>query len=214
MQAAGSTTPTSLHSGRTPSLTSAQWMVLLAAFLGWLFDGYEIGLFPVIARPALKSLLGAVGDEKMGPWMGMITAAFLIGAAVGGLIFGWMGDRIGRVKAMALSILTYSLVTGFGYFAQSPVHLMLVRFVSALGMGGQWSLGVALVMECWPEKWRPLLAGAIGAAANVGFLLVGLTARLYHVTPESWRWMLVVAAFPAFLVVFIILLVPESERWK
>jgi MFS transporter, SHS family, sialic acid transporter len=208
----GTTSGSGLQSG--VRLTSGQWLVLLAAFLGWLFDGYEIGLFPVIARPALKSLLGAVGDDKVGPWMGTITAAFLIGAALGGLVFGWLGDRIGRVKAMAFSILTYSLVTGIGYFAQTPMHLAIVRFVSALGMGGQWSLGVALVMECWPEKWRPLLAGAIGAAANVGFLLVGATARLYHVTPESWRWMLVVAAFPAFLVVFIMLKVPESERWK
>jgi MFS family permease len=69
-------------------------------------------------------------------------------------------------------------------------------------------------MECWPEKWRPLLAGAIGAAANVGFLLVGFTARLHQVTTDSWRWMLLVAALPAFLVVFIIAGVPESERWK
>jgi MFS family permease len=198
-----------------PTLNSGQWLVLLAAFLGWLFDGYEIGLFPVIARPALRNLLGAMSDDRaVGPWMGIITAAFLIGAALGGLVFGWLGDRIGRVKAMALSILTYSLVTGFGYFAQNPTHLAIVRFASALGMGGQWSLGVALVMECWPEKWRPLLAGAIGAAANVGFLLVGVTARMYQVTTESWRWMLIVAALPAFLVVFIIALVPESERWK
>lgn len=189
-------------------------MVLLAAFLGWLFDGYEIGLFPVIARPALKDLLGGAGDAQVGRWMGIITFAFLMGAALGGLVFGWLGDRIGRVKAMALSILTYSLVTGLGYFAAEPSHLGWVRFISALGMGGQWSLGVALVMECWPEKWRPLLAGAIGAAANVGFLLVGFTARLHQVTPESWRWMLIVAALPALLVVFIIAAVPESERWK
>jgi MFS family permease len=189
-------------------------MVLLAAFLGWLFDGYEIGLFPVVARPALQDLLGQLGDSHVGPWMGRITACFLVGAAGGGLVFGWLGDRIGRVKAMALSILTYSLVTGLGYFAQSPIHLGMVRFVSALGMGGQWSLGVALVMECWPENWRPMLAGAMGAAANVGFLLVGVTARLHEVTPESWRWMMIVAALPAFLVVFIIAFVPESERWK
>ncbi|PYI86714.1 MAG: hypothetical protein DME26_08550, partial [Verrucomicrobia bacterium] len=189
-------------------------MVLLAAFLGWMFDGYEIGLFPVIARPALRNLLSDPGDAQIGQWMGVITACFLLGAAGGGLVFGWLGDRIGRVKAMALSILTYSLVTGFGYFAENPTHLGIVRFISALGMGGQWSLGVALVMECWPEKWRPMLAGVMGAAANVGFLLVGLTARLHHVTPESWRWMMFVAAAPAFLVVFIILVVPESERWK
>lgn len=199
---------------KSVALTRGQWMVLLAAFLGWLFDGYEMGLFPVIARPALKDLLGGAGDAQVGPWMAIITAGFLVGAAFGGLVFGWLGDRIGRVKAMALSILAYSLVTGLGYFATTPVHLAIVRFVSALGMGGQWSLGVALVMECWPEKWRPLLAGAIGAASNVGFFLVGLTAWISPVTPESWRWMLIVAAAPAFLVVFIILAVPESERWK
>ncbi len=66
-------------------------MVLLAGFLGWLFDGYEIGLFPVIARPALKNLLGAVGDDRVGWWMGIITAGFLVGAAAGGLVFGWLG---------------------------------------------------------------------------------------------------------------------------
>ncbi|HYV27322.1 MAG TPA: MFS transporter [Candidatus Eisenbacteria bacterium] len=194
--------------------SQGQWMVLLAAFLGWMFDGYEIGLFPLIARPALRHLLSDPGDAQIGQWMGIITACFLIGAALGGLVFGWLGDRIGRVKAMALSILTYSLVTGFGYFAHNPEQLGVVRFLSALGMGGQWSLGVALVMECWPEKWRPMLAGAMGAAANVGFLLVGVTARLHQVTPESWRWMMLVAALPAFLVVFIMLAVPESARWQ
>ena len=157
----------------------------------------------MIARPALKDLLSGAADAQIGQWMGIITACFLLGAACGGVVFGWLGDRIGRVKAMAFSILTYSLVTGFGYLAENPTHLAIVRFISALGMGGQWSLGVALVMECWPEKWRPLLAGAMGAAANVGFLLVGATARLHQVTPESWRWMMLVAALPAFLVVFI-----------
>lgn len=190
------------------------WLVLAASFLGWLFDGYEIGLFPVVARPALKDLLGDPGDTQIGQWMGVITACFLLGAASGGLVFGWLGDRIGRVKAMAASILVYSAVTGFGYFATEAWHLGLVRFLSALGMGGQWSLGVALVMECWPERWRPMLAGAMGAAANVGFLLVGVTASQHHLTPESWRWMMLVAALPALLVVFIIVFVPESERWR
>src|SRR5947207_6946966 len=119
-------------------LGRGQWMVLLAAFLGWMFDGYEIGLFPLIARPALRHLLSDPGDAQIGQWMGIITACFLIGAASGGLVFGWLGDRIGRVKAMALSILTYSLVTGFGYFAHNPEQLGVVRFLSALGMGGQW----------------------------------------------------------------------------
>jgi MFS transporter, SHS family, sialic acid transporter len=196
------------------TLTSAQWLVLLAAFLGWLFDGYEIGLFPVIARPALQSMLARAVEGDIGQWMGIITAAFLLGAAAGGLVFGWLGDRVGRVRAMALSILTYSLVTGLGYFAQTPWQLGLMRFVSALGMGGQWALGVALVMECWPEQWRPLLAGAMGAASNVGFLLVGFTAKVHAVTPQSWRWIMLIGAAPALLVFFIMWLVPESERWR
>ena len=86
--------------------------MLTASFLGWLFDGYEQGLFGVIARPALHDVLGGARDAQIGPWVGHITACFLIGAAVGGIAFGWLGDRIGRVRAMGLSILTYSLDYG------------------------------------------------------------------------------------------------------
>jgi MFS family permease len=189
-------------------------MVLAAAFSGWMFDGFELGLFPVVARPALLDLLGTGGDTAVGPWNARITACFLLGAASGGLAFGWLGDRIGRVRALMLSILTYSVFTGFSYFATAPWHLGALRFIGALGMGGEWSLGVALVMECWPEKWRPALAAAIGAAANVGFLLCGVVARLEPVTQQSWRWMFLVGAAPALLVFFILRWVPESERWQ
>jgi predicted MFS family arabinose efflux permease len=191
-----------------------RWLALTAAFLGWLFDGFEMGLFPVVARPALKDMLGSAGDGAVGQWMGWITATFLVGAAAGGAAFGWLGDRVGRVRAMTWSILTYSLFSGAAYFAQEPWHLAALRFIAALGMGGEWALGVALVMECWPERRRPWLAGAIGAAANVGMLLVGFVARLWPVTPESWRWMFLVGAAPAVLTFFIRLFVPESERWQ
>ena len=198
----------------TTKITRAQWLVLTAAFLGWLFDGFEIGLFPVVGRPSLFDLIPGATDQDVGRWMGYITAAFLLGAACGGLMFGWLGDRIGRVRAMSISILTYSIFTGLGYFAESPFQLASFRFIAALGMGGEWSLGVALVMECWPEKWRPLLAGCIGAAANVGILLVGWVAKQWPVTQESWRWMFLVGASPALLVFLIRLFVPESEKWK
>src|SRR6516164_5259149 len=93
-----------------------QWMVLIAAFLGWMFDGVEQGVFPLVARPALQDLLGSRTDDLIGMWMGGITALFLVGAAVGGLAFGWVGDRLGRVRAMLLSILGYSIFTGSCYF--------------------------------------------------------------------------------------------------
>ncbi|MDB6132265.1 MAG: naiP [Verrucomicrobiales bacterium] len=188
-------------------------LALLAAFLGWLFDGFEIGLFPVVARPALLSMLGPGHEGAVGEWMGIITAAFLLGAAGGGVLFGWMGDRVGRVRAMSLSILCYSLFSGAGYLAQEPWHLAVVRFLAAVGMGGEWALGVTLVMEVWPDRHRAWLAGAIGTAANVGMALVGVVAKISPVTQESWRWMFLVGASPAVLTFLIRLFVPESERW-
>jgi MFS family permease len=189
-------------------------MVLIAAFLGWMFDGLEQGVFPLVARPALQDLLSVENDKDIGLWMGYITASFLVGAAGGGLVFGWLGDRVGRVRAMILSVLAYSLFTGCSYFAQSAWQLGLFRFLAALGMGGEWSLGVALVMECWPEKHRPLLAGAIGAASNVGFGLLGALGAAFQVTRHSWRWVMLAGAAPALLTLFIACYVPESQRWR
>jgi len=91
---------------------------------------------------------------------------------------------------------------------------MVLRFIASMGMGGQWSLGVALVVESWPGIARPILAGVIGAAANVGFLLISTLGYLIPVTPDSWRWIMVAGASPAVLVFFIAIFVPESERWK
>src|SRR6266850_5405076 len=196
----------------------AQWLVLAAAFLGWMFDGLEMGIFPLVARPALQTMLPAASalgqDQFVGTWMGRITALFLVGAACGGLVFGWLGDRFGRVRAMTLSIVTYSIFTGLCFFAQQPWHLGALRFVAAFGMGGEWSLGVALVMETWPRDKRPLLAGIIGAASNVGFALIAVIGYRFKVTQESWRWVMIAGAAPALLALGIQMIVPESERWK
>ncbi len=196
----------------------AQWLVLTAAFLGWMFDGLEMAIFPLVARPALQSMMTPgtflQQDSFVGPWMGKITALFLIGAACGGLAFGWIGDRLGRVRSMTLSILTYSVFTGLCFFATQPWHLGALRFVAAFGMGGEWSLGVALVMEAWPREKRPLLAGIIGAASNTGYALISLTALQFHVTQTSWRWVMIAGSVPAALALAIQLGVPESDRWK
>lgn len=198
---------------QTP-LEAGQWMVLAAAFLGWMFDGVELGLFPIAARPALMDLMPEANEATIGLWVARLTALFLVGAAAGGLVFGWMGDRIGRVRSMTLSIVTYSGFTGLCYWATAPWQLGLFRFLAALGMGGEWSLGVALVMECWPERHRPILAGVIGAAANVGMLAIALVGMAFAVTPDSWRWIMVAGAAPGILALFIILFVPESKRWQ
>jgi MFS family permease len=213
-----------------PAASRGRWMALMAALLGWLFDGFEMGLFPVVSRPALLELIGASGgqanDQAVSFWFSLATAGFLVGAAAGGVIFGWLGDRLGRVRAMTLSILTYALCSGLAGFATSPWQIVVIRFIAALGMGGEWSLGVALVMEVWGGQSRALLAGLIGAAANGGYLLVAvLSLGLGSVrsllddmglSPSwiEWRLLMVCGALPALLTFFIRLFVPESQSWE
>ncbi|MEQ1862745.1 MAG: MFS transporter [Chthoniobacteraceae bacterium] len=225
---------------QTPPTVSkrAQIMTLVAAFLGWLFDGFEMGLFPLVGQAALADLLGAEavpGDTAK--WFGAIIAVFLVGAASGGVLFGWLGDKIGRVRAMALSIFTYAVFTGLCGVVSEAWHLAAFRFIASLGMGGEWSLGVALVNEIWPGKSRALIAGFIGAAANVGYLLaavlsmmllsyidaakgfvlaVGLSPNLTDslFANSGWRFLMISGAFPAILVFFVRLFVPESEKWE
>jgi SHS family sialic acid transporter-like MFS transporter len=227
----------SLDPSRGERIGRGAWMALTAALLGWMFDGLEMGLFPLVARPALAELLGITDDRQIGLWFGVATAGFLVGAATGGVLFGWLGDRIGRVRAMMLSVLTYSIFSGACGLATSAEQITVLRFLSALGMGGEWSLGVALVMEIWPNKSRALLAGLIGAAANVGYLLIAVlglvlgkflsqTATMLSAIglPETWvgaltansgwRLLMILGAVPALLTFFIRLFVPESERWQ
>ncbi len=182
-----------------------------------MFDGLEMGIFPLIARPALQEMqagAGVVGEAYVGQWMGTITAMFLVGAALGGLVFGWMGDKIGRVRAMSFAILVYSVFTALAYFVRTPLQLGALRFIAALGMGGEWSLGVALVAEVWPEKHRPILAGVIGAAANVGFIVIAVVAVFFPITTASWRNVVLIGAAPALLTFMIQWWVPESHRWQ
>lgn len=217
--------------------TREQWLALAAALLGWMFDGLEMGLFPLVARPAIQSLGPSFDEREIGRWIAIATASFLVGAATGGVLFGWLGDRVGRVRAMSLSVLTYACFSGACGLARSPAQIAVLRFASALGMGGEWALGVALVMEIWPDRSRAVLAGLIGAASNVGYVLIallglGLTGIQYQLphglhhlgVPErwieiltagrGWRLLMFVGAGPALLALFVQAFVPESRRWK
>jgi MFS family permease len=217
-----------------------RWAALIAAFLGWMFDGFEIGMFPLVGQNALTELLArdaTAPADAATQWFGVIMSTFLIGAATGGVLFGWLGDRIGRVRAMSVSIFTYAVFTGLCGFATEAWHIAVLRFVASLGMGGEWALGVALVTELWPDSSRAWLAAAIGAASNVGFLLVGLLSlSLLNVTEglglmlakmgmpaatvelllrnQGWRLLMITGALPALLIFFIRLFVPESHRWE
>jgi SHS family sialic acid transporter-like MFS transporter len=233
-----SSIPAGAAAPKTPASRGSQYATLAAALLGWMFDGFEMGLFPLIGKPALKELLGSGADPAVSDqWFGVIMAVFLVGAASGGVLFGWLGDKIGRVRAMSLSIFTYAVLTGLCGFATEAWHIAVLRFIASLGMGGEWSLGVALVNEIWPGKSRAFIAGLIGAASNVGFLLVALLSMglsqviggvestmlsmgLSQDTTNSllqnsaWRFLMISGAFPALLIFFIRLFVPESAKWE
>ena len=192
------------------SSAKGRYLALAAAFLGWMFDGMEMGIFPLVAKPALSEM--GQNPDGVNQWMSIITALFLVGAAAGGLVFGWLGDKIGRVKAMTWSILFYSIFSGACYFATQPWHLGLFRSLAALGMGGEWSLGVALVMEIWPANKRPLMAGLIGASANLGYCVIALIKIGFEI--GNWRTIMIIGALPAVLTFLIRLFVPESEKWQ
>src|SRR5262249_41509632 len=154
-----------------------------------------------------------------------------------GVLFGWLGDRIGRVRAMTISVITYAVFSGLCGFSTSAIQIAVLRFFSSVGMGGEWSLGVALVMEIWPDRSRSLMAGLIGAAANVGYLLLaligvvvtrsldsigwglsraGLSETIVEalVRNSGWRLLMIMGAAPALLTFFFRMFVPESGRWE
>jgi SHS family sialic acid transporter-like MFS transporter len=169
---------------------------------------------PVASLSVTKSLLANDYTPALGgKWFAWFTAALMLGAAVGGSLLGNLGDRIGRTRAMGLSILFYSLFAGLGAFVKTPEQMLVLRFLVGLGVGGMWPNGVALVAECWPAASRPTVSGILGAGINVGILALSQLVRVYPITPDSWRWIFMLAGIPAALGVLVLTLLPESPKW-
>jgi MFS family permease len=179
-----------------------------------MFDGFELGLMPVASRSVTQSLLGANYTEVDNiRWFARFTAALMLGAAVGGSLLGNLGDRIGRARAMGISVLVYSVFAGLGALVTTCEQMLALRFLVGLGVGGMWPNGVALVAECWPDASRPTVAGILGAGINVGILGLSQIGRYYPLTPDSWRWIFILAAVPAIVGLVILTMLPESPKW-
>ena len=198
-----------------PSLTTPQRiLVLTVSFLALVFDGVELGLMPVASLSVSKSLLGASFTPELGgEWFARFTAALMLGAAVGGIALGSLGDRIGRTRAMGVCILFYSVFAALGAWVRDPWQMLALRFLVGLGVGGLWPNGIALVSECWSGASRPLVSGTMMAGLNAGILLLSQLARQWPVTPESWRWLFQFAGVPALLGLLVLAALPESPRW-
>lgn len=209
-------------------MTRYHWFVLMVAALGWLFDCLDQQLFTLARKPAMESLLvaadGTVDPKAVSFYGGLSTCIFMLGWATGGLIFGVIGDRLGRAKTMMITIIIYSLCTGLSAISQGFWDFAFYRFITGLGVGGEFAVGVALVAEVMPDRARPYALGLLQALSAVGNFLaaligIGLGQAQLHMGAklfgwEPWRWKFVIGALPAVLALVIRAGLKEPERWQ
>jgi len=205
------------HTSWRHGVTRYQWLVLLVAWLGWVFDSMDATIYAIVLHPALEELLrtsvadGLVSHEVIGWYGGLIFSIFLIGWAVGGVLFGIVADYFGRTKTLIITILVYSLFTGLAALSDTWWHLAIYRFVTALGIGGEWAAGAVIVAEVWPEEKRAKAAGILQSAWAAGFFLAAAINLLLQ--SYSWRVLFLVGILPAFMSLFIFMWVEEPDRW-
>jgi MFS family permease len=200
-------------------LSRYHWFVLTVAALGWLFDCLDQQLF-VLARPSAMESLVANKDERS-YYGNLVTSIFIAGWATGGLFFGMLGDRIGRAKTMIITILLYSAFTGLSALSTGIWDFALYRFLTGLGVGGEFAVGVALVAEVMPARARPYTLGLLQALSAVGnisaafiYLGLGIAEEEGLVSTSPWRVMFLIGALPALLALVIRSRLKEPEQWQ
>jgi len=197
-------------------VTRYQWLVLLVAWLGWVFDSMDATIYALVLHPALHDLLARqareiVSQETIGWYGGIIFSIFLVGWAVGGVLFGVVADRIGRMRTLIFTILLYAIFTGMAALSSSWWQLAMYRFLTALGIGGEWAAGAALVAEVWPEDKRAKAAGVLQSAWAAGFFIAATVNLLMR--NHGWRAIFVVGIAPAVVALLVRLWVKEPDRW-
>jgi MFS family permease len=198
-------------------LTAKHWRVLWGSYLGWVFDGYEAYALVVVLPMALKSVLTLEQLATPAFYAGSAIGITLLGWGIGGLLGGIAADYIGRKRMMMLAVFFYALFTGLTAFADSFLTLAVLRFITGLAIGSEWSTGIALVAETWPDRARPKGCGFLQSGFGGGALLAALAWFILSQTnpwgAESWRIMFLLGALPALAVLYLRRALDESERW-
>lgn len=204
-------------------VTRYQWLVLLIASLGWIFDIFEGQIFVTSMNEAMPSLLEHSADQgTVSFYNNLALGAFLVGGAFGGVLFGMVSDRIGRTRTMIVTILMYSLFTCLTAFCQAPWQMVVLRFLVAMGIGGEWAVASAMIAEVFPHVARARSLGVFHATSVFGsYLAIAAGAFIVgnkHLQTEAypdlnWRLGFLVGVLPALLTIWIRLRLREPERW-
>jgi MFS family permease len=194
---------------RLSEVTSAQKRTLIAAALGWALDAFDVMLYSMVLARVMESLNISKSTA------GLVGAFTLLASGIGGVLFGFIADRIGRTKALMLSILTYSVCSlGSGLSTSVPM-LAVFRFVLGLGMGGEWNTGATLVAETWPTHLRAKALAIVQSSWAWGYAAAALVAGIVlSTTHQNWRAVFFIGILPALVTLWIRRSVPESEMWK
>jgi MFS family permease len=212
------------HHRQVLQLTRYQWTVLVAAWLGWGFDVFDALLFNYIAPNSVPVLLGLeLGSQEARAatpyWTGLLTAMLLIGWAIGGVLFGVVCDRIGRVRTMMLTMLLYALGTAACAFAPNIWVFMLFRIVASLGIGGEWAAGASMVAEVMPANRRVEAGALLYTASPLGLFLATFVTYnisgvwLAHAPEMSWRIVFLCGLIPAAIAFIVRRFLHEPEGW-
>ncbi|EDY19970.1 major facilitator superfamily MFS_1 [Chthoniobacter flavus Ellin428] len=192
-------------------VTLYQWMVVLIASVGWVFDAFEGQLFNIQRNQMLAEILHVAPDHPdVRRWGDIFLGAFLVGGSLGGIIFGWLGDRWGRKPTMVLTILFYSIFSGLTYFATSLWHVGILRFFVAMGVGGEWAVAAALVAEAVPQHARAHMSGLFHSTSIIGTWIAAWVGLAFA---ADWRMAFLVGIAPSLLVLWVRARVEEPERW-
>ena len=198
-------------------LTAKHWRVLWGSYLGWIFDGYETFALVVALPPALHSLLRPDQAQSGAIYAGLAIGTTLLGWGIGGLAGGTMADYVGRKRMMMWSVFFYALLTGLTALSNSLFMLIAMRFLTGLALGSEWSTGIALVAESWPDRARPKGLGFLQSGFGAGsFLAAAVWFGLNATQPlgaETWRLLFVIGALPGLCVFYLLRALEESERW-
>ncbi len=198
-------------------LTRSHWRILGGSYLGWLFDGYETFALVIVLPAALATLLTAEQAGASAIYAGLAIGMTLLGWGLGGLAGGVLADYFGRKRMMMISVFLYALFSGITAFSPNFAALVVLRFLTGIALGSEWSTGVALVAESWPDRARPKGLGFLQSAFGAGaFIAAGTWAVFSIFNPlgeETWRLMFIVGALPALFVLYLRRALEESQQW-